>query len=59
VGNVPNGTIVGLSKLVRVVEEYARRPQLQERLAVQVADGLPEELGALGAIVVVEVNHLC
>jgi len=45
--------------LVRVVEEYARRPQLQERLAVQVADGLPEELGALGAIVVVEVNHLC
>jgi GTP cyclohydrolase IA len=48
-----------LSKLARLVEGYARRPQLQERLTSQIADALNDELGALGAIVVIEANHLC
>jgi len=45
--------------LARLVEGYARRPQLQERLTTQIADALHNELGALGAIVVIEANHLC
>lgn len=59
VGYIPNGTVVGLSKLARLVEGYARRPQLQERLTSQIADALHSQLGALGAIVVIEANHLC
>ena len=59
VGYIPDGKVVGLSKLVRLVEGYSRRPQLQERLTAQVADTLYEELGAQGAIVVAEANHLC
>jgi GTP cyclohydrolase I len=59
VGYIPDGKVVGLSKLVRLVEGYSRRPQLQERLTAQVADALHEELEARGAIVVVEANHLC
>jgi GTP cyclohydrolase I len=59
VGYIPDGKVVGLSKLARLVEGYARRPQLQERLTSQVADALHHELGALGAIVVIEANHLC
>jgi GTP cyclohydrolase I len=59
VGYIPDGKVVGLSKLARLVEGYARRPQLQERLTTQVADALHHELGALGAIVVIEANHLC
>jgi GTP cyclohydrolase I len=59
VGYIPDGTVVGLSKLARLVEGYARRPQLQERLTSQIADALHGELGALGAIVVIEANHLC
>jgi GTP cyclohydrolase I len=59
VGYIPDGKVVGLSKLARLVEGYARRPQLQERLTTQIADALHEELGALGAIVVIEANHLC
>lgn len=59
VGYIPDGKVVGLSKLARLVEGYARRPQLQERLTTQVADALHEELGALGAIVVIEATHLC
>ena len=59
VGYIPDGKVVGLSKLVRLVEGYARRPQLQERLTAQVADALHEELEARGAIVVVEADHLC
>ncbi len=59
VGYIPDGNVVGLSKLVRLVEGYSRRPQLQERLTAQVADTLYEELGAQGAIVVAEANHLC
>jgi GTP cyclohydrolase IA len=59
VGYIPDGNVVGLSKLVRLVEGYSRRPQLQERLTAQLADTLHEELGARGAIVVAEANHLC
>lgn len=59
VGYIPNGKVVGLSKLARLVEGYSRRPQLQERLTAQVADALHERLEARGAIVVVEADHLC
>jgi GTP cyclohydrolase I len=59
VGYIPNGKVVGLSKLARLVEGYSRRPQLQERLTAQVADALHERLQARGAIVVVEADHLC
>ncbi len=59
VGYVPNGRIVGLSKLARIVEFYAKRPQLQERLTEQVVGFLEEKLTPLGAIVVIEARHLC
>ena len=59
VGYIPDGKVVGLSKLARVVEGYSRLPQLQERLTAQVADALHQSLGARGAIVVVEADHLC
>src|ERR687892_1403716 len=59
VGYIPDGKVVGLSKLARVVEGYSRRPQLPERLTAQVADALHQSLGAKGAIVVVEADHLC
>ena len=54
-----DGRITGLSKLARLVELYARRPQVQERLTTQVADALVAHLGARGVIVVVEAEHLC
>lgn len=61
VGYVPNarGQITGLSKLARVVEVAARRPQVQERLTVQIADALTSRLEPRGVIVVVEAEHLC
>ncbi len=59
VGYIPDGKVVGLSKLARVVEGYSRRPQLQERLTAQIADALHGSLKSKGAIVVVEANHLC
>ncbi len=61
VGYIPNadGRITGLSKLVRLVDAYARRPQVQERLTTQVADTLEEVLAPRGVIVVVEAEHLC
>lgn len=59
VGYIPDGKVVGLSKLARVVEGYSRRPQLQERLTAEVADALHHGLEAKGAIVVVEADHLC
>ncbi|MEZ5117900.1 MAG: GTP cyclohydrolase I FolE [Candidatus Nanopelagicales bacterium] len=61
VGYIPNesGRITGLSKLARLVEVYARRPQVQERLTTQVADSLMEILEPRGAIVVIECEHLC
>ena len=61
VGYIPNdqGRITGLSKLARLVDVYARRPQVQERLTTQVADSLMRLLEARGVIVVVEAEHLC
>ncbi len=61
VGYIPaeDGFVTGLSKLARLVEGYARRPQVQERLTSQVADALVEKLGAQGVIVVIEAEHLC
>ena len=59
VGYIPNGTIVGLSKIPRVVECFARRLQLQERLTSQIKDCLQEVLNPLGVAVVIEAQHLC
>jgi GTP cyclohydrolase I len=61
VGYIPNadGRITGLSKLARLVDVYAKRPQVQERLTTQVADALMRILEARGAIVVIEAEHLC
>ncbi len=56
---IPNEKIVGLSKLPRLLEFYARRPQLQERLTEQVASTLDEELSPQGVMVVIEARHLC
>jgi len=56
---IPNERIVGLSKLPRLLEFYARRPQLQERLTEQVATVLDEELKPQGVMVVIEARHLC
>jgi len=61
VGYIPgeHGRITGLSKLARLVDVYAKRPQVQERLTTQIADALMDILEARGAIVVVEAEHLC
>jgi GTP cyclohydrolase I len=61
VGYTPNakGQITGLSKLARLVDVFARRPQVQERLTSQVADALMETLEPRGVIVVIEAEHLC
>ncbi|MHC5055646.1 MAG: GTP cyclohydrolase I FolE [Planctomycetota bacterium] len=59
VAYVPKGKMVGLSKIARVVECYARRLQVQERLTTQVADALMKALSPKGVLVVVEAEHLC
>ncbi|MBT2476900.1 GTP cyclohydrolase I FolE [Streptomyces sp. ISL-94] len=61
VGYIPaeSGKITGLSKLARLVDVYARRPQVQERLTTQIANSLMQILEARGAIVVVEAEHMC
>jgi len=61
VGYIPgaDGRITGLSKLARLVDVYARRPQVQERLTTQIADALVEGLDPKGVLVVVECEHLC
>src|SRR5438034_7598701 len=59
VAYLPDGKVVGLSKLARLVEGYARRPQVQERLTTQIADALMEELRPVGAACVIEATHTC
>ncbi|MEI2774445.1 MAG: GTP cyclohydrolase I FolE [Tetrasphaera sp.] len=60
IGYLPRGgKVTGLSKLARLVDVYARRPQVQERMTGQIADALVEHLQVLGAIVVIEAEHLC
>lgn len=61
VGYIPNekGQITGLSKLARLVDVYARRPQVQERMTSQIADALVEFLEPRGVIVIIEAEHLC
>jgi GTP cyclohydrolase I len=61
VGYIPteDGRITGLSKLARLVDVFARRPQVQERLTTQIADALTEILEPLGVITVLECEHLC
>lgn len=59
IGYVPNGRVVGLSKLARVVEVVARRPQVQERMTETIADLLEQELQVKGVAVVIEATHTC
>ena len=59
VAYIPNGYITGLSKIARVVEAFARRLQVQERLTVQIRDIIQETLNPLGVAVVIEAQHLC
>ncbi|MCW2131081.1 GTP cyclohydrolase I FolE [Arthrobacter sp. VKM Ac-2550] len=61
IGYIPSheGKVTGLSKLARLVEVYARRPQVQERLTTQIVDALMEHLEPKGAIVVIECEHMC
>ena len=56
---IPNGYITGLSKIARVVEVYARRLQVQERLTTQIKEAINEALHPLGVAVVIEAKHLC
>jgi GTP cyclohydrolase I len=59
VAYIPSGHIVGLSKIARVVDAYARRLQVQERLTIQIRDVIQETLNPLGVAVVIEAKHLC
>ncbi len=56
---VPDGKVVGLSKLARTVEVYARRPQLQEQMTAQIADAVMEHLKPKGVMVCLEAEHMC
>ncbi|MBQ5635593.1 MAG: GTP cyclohydrolase I FolE [Alistipes sp.] len=59
VAYIPNGQITGLSKIARVVDCFARRLQVQERLTVQIRDSIQEALNPLGVAVVIEASHMC
>ena len=59
VAYIPNGWITGLSKIARVVDVFARRLQVQERLTLQIKDAIKETLNPLGVAVVIEAKHLC
>ena len=59
VAYLPDGKVVGLSKLARTVEIFARRPQLQEKLTAQVADALMDYLKPKGVMILIEAEHMC
>jgi GTP cyclohydrolase I len=59
VGYIPRGKITGLSKVARLVDLFARRPQVQERLTTQVADAMVKILDPMGVIVIIDCEHLC
>ncbi len=59
VGYIPSGKITGLSKVARLVDLFARRPQVQERLTSQIADAMVEILDTAGVIVIIDCEHLC
>jgi GTP cyclohydrolase I len=59
IGYLPNGKVLGLSKLARIVDMYGRRLQIQENLTKQIADAVETAIGAKGVAVVIEAKHLC
>lgn len=59
VGYIPRGQITGLSKVARLVDLFARRPQVQERLTTQIADAMVKILNPMGVIVIIDCEHLC
>jgi GTP cyclohydrolase I len=59
VGYIPSGKITGLSKVARLVDLFAKRPQVQERLTTQIADAMVEVLDPMGVIVIIDCEHLC
>jgi GTP cyclohydrolase I len=59
VAYLPRGRVIGISKLARVVDAFAHRPQVQERLTTQIADAIMEELNPMGAACVIEATHTC
>jgi len=56
---IPNGKVVGLSKLARTVDTYAKKPQIQERLTSEIGDAIMAYLGAKGVVVILEAEHMC
>lgn len=59
IGYIPDGKVVGLSKLARTVEVYARRPQIQEQMTAQIADAIMEYMSPKGVMVMIEAEHMC